>query len=80
MKPIKFKEANRTLVGYKCKNLPTFTDGRQSLSLWKMTFRERLSALIFGKVWLSVLSGKTQPPVWIDACKTVFEKGDRNES
>lgn len=31
-----------------------------------------------GKVWLSVLSGHTQPPVWLDCTKTVFlptEKG-----
>jgi len=43
--------------------LPTWSDGEQSVSSWKLSFRERLSALIFGRVWLSVLSGRSQPPV-----------------
>ena len=37
-----------------------------------MTFRERLNALFFGRVWLSVMCGSTQPPVWISTDKTVF--------
>lgn len=78
MKPIKFKEANKKLL--KPKNMTdeergdlwVYTDGEQCLSCWKMTLKQRISALIYGRVWLSVLSGKSQPPVWIDSTKTVF--------
>ena len=38
----------------------------------KLNWKQRFSALIFGKVWLSVLSGQTQPPVWLDCTKSVF--------
>lgn len=79
MKPIRFKEANCTLIGDGCDDLPTFTDGEQSLSLWGMTWKERLLVLLYGRVWLPVRSGETQPPVWISASKTVFEKEDRGE-
>jgi hypothetical protein len=80
MKPIDFKESNVTLVGPKaltdleCENLKVYTDGKQCISLWKPSLRERLSILIYGNVWLSVWGGKTQPPIWMDATKTVFNK------
>ncbi len=48
-------------------DLPVFTNGEQCVSCWKMSWRERLSALLFGRVWLQVLSGETQPPVAIHA-------------
>lgn len=84
MKPIKFKEANKNLLkpqnmtDEECSSLWVYTDGKACISCWKMSFKQRLSALFFGRVWLSVLSGQTQPPVWLDCCKTVFyqtEKG-----
>ncbi len=80
MKPIKFKEANKNLLKPKgmtekeCGSLWVFSDGKQCISCWKMTWKQRLSALFFGKVWLSVSSGQTQPPVWADCTETVFEK------
>lgn len=81
MKPIKFREANKNLLRLKsvtdeeCSSLWVYTDGQQCISCWKMGFKQRLSALFFGIVWLSVLSGQTQPPVWVDCAKTVFESG-----
>ena len=78
MKPIKFKEANKNLLkpenmtDEECSSLWVYTDGEQCISCWKLSFKQRLSALIFGRVWLSVLSGQTQPPVWVDCKKTVF--------
>jgi len=39
-----------------------------------MSWRERFSALFFGKVWLSVYSGQTQPPVWLMATKEIFKE------
>lgn len=78
MKAIKFKEANKNLLRppnmteEECKNLWVYTDGKQCISCWKMSFLQRLSALFFGRVWLSVLGGYTQPPVWLYCAKTVF--------
>jgi len=74
MKPIIFKDTNQvyrrhafrplTLVGKEeVKDLPAFTDGQFCVSCWKMSLREKLSALLFGRIWLSVFSGSTQPPV-----------------
>lgn len=80
MKPSDFVESNVTLVGPKAlsdleyENLKVFTDGKQCISLWRPSFKERISILIFGNVWLSVWGGRTQPPIWIDATKSVFEK------
>ena len=45
----------------------------QCISCWKLSWRQRIAALVHGRVWLSVLSGYTQPPVWMDCSKTVFE-------
>lgn len=80
VKPIKFEEANKNLLkpssmtDEECSSLWVYSDGEQCISCWKLGWKERLAALLFGKVWLSVLSGSTQPPVWIDSCKTVFER------
>ncbi|RPJ28026.1 MAG: hypothetical protein EHM33_05970 [Chloroflexi bacterium] len=69
MEPKKFEQANKTLTkpsnmtDEECGSLPVFTDGKVCISLWKMTWRERFSALFFGKLWLFVHSGYTQPPV-----------------
>lgn len=73
MEPINFKEAN---VNYKPNkrmpkdsgDLPAFRDRGSVLSCWKMTWRERVSALVFGKIWLCVLGGG-QPGVWLKASK-----------
>ena len=80
MEPMKFLQANKNLlkpVGMtdeECGSLPVFTDGKECISLWKMTWRERLSALLFGKVWLWVISGQTQPPVALLATREIFKE------
>lgn len=80
MDPINFKQATKTLGPPKgmtkeeCGDLPVFTDGTQCISLWKMSWRERFSALFFGRIWLSVRSGQSQPPVWLMATKEIFEE------
>ena len=80
MKPIKFKAANKNLLkpqsmtDEECSSLWVYTDGEQCISCWKMNWKQRIMALIFGRVWLSVLSGQTQPPVWVDWDKTVFKQ------
>ncbi len=80
MKPIKFKEANRDLLKpegmteEECGSLPVFSDGTQCISCWKMSWKQRLNSLWYGRVWLGVASGETQPPVWIQCYRTAFEK------
>lgn len=80
MKPIKFEEANRQLqkpssmTDEECKPLWVYTNGEECISCWKMSFKQRLLALIYGKVWLSVYSGYSQPPVWLYCGNTVFVK------
>ena len=82
VEPIKFREANKNLLkpngmtDEECGSLWVYSDGEQCISCWKLGWKERISALLFGNIWLSVLSGQTQPPVWIDSRKTVFEKGN----
>ena len=84
MIPMKFEEANRCLTkpadmtDEECGSLWVYSDGHDCVSCWKLTFRERISVLLFGRVWLGILTGYTQPPVWLDARRTVFEKdGDQ---
>ena len=80
MKPIKFERANKNLLkpanmtDEECSSLWVYTDGNQCVSCWKMTWKQRIKALLYGRIWLSVLSGETQPPVWIDCEKTVFSE------
>ncbi|MDR3133004.1 MAG: hypothetical protein LBU42_03150 [Prevotellaceae bacterium] len=80
MKPIKFKEQNRVLIKPKsmtdeqCGSLPVHAENGVCTSCWAMTFKERLNALLFGKIWISVLTGtSTQPPISIDCKKTIFK-------
>ena len=74
MKPINFKLSNKVLQpsGQEYSEningvdpLPIWTDGEQCVSCWRPSWRERLSILLFGKVWLGILSGSTQYPVWV---------------
>lgn len=83
MKAIKFKQANKCLgkppsmTDAECHSLWVYTDGKQCISCWKLSWKHRLKALLFGRVWVSVLSGTTQPPIWVDCDKTVFEGGTK---
>ncbi len=77
MTPIPFAEANTTLLAPPgmpdCEDLPCYRGEGMVVSLWQLTWRERFIALLFGVVWLRV-NGDTQPPLAIDAMKTVFTK------
>ena len=80
MNPTTFKEKNRTLTrpvdmtDEQCSSLDVYTDGETCVSSWRMTLRERLSALIFGRCWIGVRSGQTQPPIWIMCSRSAFVK------
>jgi len=81
--PILFPEANaslgpprNTVYDYNVKSvepLPVWRDEWQCTSLWRPTLRERLSILIFGRIWLTVLSSPTQPPVSLMGSRTYFK-------
>jgi len=80
MKPIQFKESNITLqkpesmTDEECQPLPIFRDGKQCISCWRPTWKEVFSILFYRKIWLSVHSGNTQPPVWLLGEKTAFNE------
>ncbi len=86
MRPAKFKQANRTLSppsgqAYSdnvdgVNALHVWADGEQCVSLWQMSWRERLAALFYGRVWVAVLSGETQPPIYAEASKSYFADGE----
>lgn len=71
MKPTTFPQAIKTLmppsgVANHVKQMPVYTNGETVVSRWKPTFADRLRILFGAPVWLGVLSGDTQPPVWLD--------------
>ena len=81
MKPVDFKESTITLTrpdaisDLECDSLKAWTDGQQCISLWKPSFKERIvDSDIWPRVALSVWGGNTQPPIWIDAQYTVFQR------
>lgn len=83
MKPINFKYANKILgkpqgmSDEECGDLPIRSNGETCISCWSPSLKERLSILLFGKVWLWVYSGSTQPPVALLGARDIFreEKG-----
>ena len=78
MKPVKFPQATTELKKpvsmseEECAPLWVFQDGQQCISCWRLSFWERVKFLLHGRIWLGILSGQTQPPVWLSAEKTVF--------
>lgn len=76
MKPIPFPEANSKLLAGgipNCDDLPVFKDGKQIVSKWRMTWRERLSALFFGRAFVYVMAAQTSPPVAVTVARQVFD-------
>ena len=58
MKPIEFPE--QTMVWAKDQPpylpLPAYNDDRETISLWALTWRERIRALFTGRLWLRQLN------------------------
>lgn len=79
MKPINFDKANRVLnkpdgwTDEECKPLPVWTDHRRCVSCWELSWKDRIKAVLYGRVWLSVSSGSTQPPVLLQCEKEVLQ-------
>ena len=72
--PINWPENAPDNVG-DCGDLPVWTDGEQCVSLWRPSLRERLSILLFGKVWLIVIG--RQPPVSLVGCKEYLRQREK---
>ena len=73
MKPIKTKTTNCILKGHGVgvEDLPVtkinYTDGIKAVeSCWKMNFKERLAALLTGRIYFVCL-GETHPPIYLAA-------------
>jgi len=74
-KPINFQESNITLKPARPQDgeLPIYLDNGNSLSCWKLSFNERIKALLFGRIWVCLMThGKNQPAMWIHSGRTAF--------
>lgn len=83
MRPVKFKEATielkkpLSMTNDECGSLFVHQSAKgECISLWTVPLWQRVKFLFHGKLWLGVLSGKAQPPVWLDMTQTVFIKED----
>lgn len=83
MKPHHFKESNKVLgkpesmTDEECSSLHVLNENNQCISKWKAPFWDRVKFLFHGTVWLGILSGSTQPPVWLDCKKSIFIKSNK---
>jgi len=74
MKPIPFPEQTKILAkpdsmtDEQCSAMPVWNgDGNTCISCWQGGWRERLRFLFTGRMYAGVLSGQTQPPIWLSA-------------
>lgn len=73
MRPIKFEESNKTLTARDpIEALPVYDSGEVIMSCWKMNFKERIKALIHGRIWLQILADQTHEPVSLLCDKSGF--------
>ena len=54
MKPIEFKQANRRIAESQDEylTLPAFVNETETISLWRLDWKERMRILFSGKLWL----------------------------
>lgn len=79
MFPIKFKEQNGTKLRSKPSHvdLPVYVNDKKSISCWKVSLKERISILLFGRVWVYIFcEGKLHPPIGVLGKRTCFRKED----
>ena len=79
MTPTTFDGSNATLAAPadmpECNPLPIEHHADGMLSCWRMTWHERIAALLFGRVWLNVAAGRGHPPVWLRCERDVHRDG-----
>lgn len=61
---INFKEAKQTYTKEGCVDLPALCINGEIISLWTLTFKERLKVLFGKNIWLHIMGSK-QPPVYL---------------
>lgn len=80
--PIDFPEANFTFKGGPKEKYGTQNDVQdlrvwrtedQHASCWRLTWRERFSALFFGKAWLHVATSGPPPPIALNVVRKFFK-------
>jgi hypothetical protein len=80
VQPIDFPEKTKDLLkpegmtDPQCGSLPVWSDNAVCVSCWRPSLRERLSMLWFGKVWLHVHAGRTQPPIALEGKRQIFTR------
>ena len=84
MQPAAFPESNCTLTAppgsSDVSDLAVFRGDGMCISLWRPTWRERLSLLVHGRLWFYAI-GETHPPIALEAKRTAFSappNGDHN--
>lgn len=69
--PVEFDGSNMVLRAPEgaenVSDLPTFTNGMCSVSCWQLSKEEIAEVARTGRVFLSVFSGRSQPPVFVGA-------------
>lgn len=83
MKPIEFKEQSKVLgkpesmTDEECSSLPVYSDGAQCVSCWKLSDEEIKLISETGCMYVGVLSGSTQPPIWLTVESPFVRKSDK---
>ena len=68
---VEFSGANRRLLApegmddLSCRTLPIFSNGRSCVSCWELSEDEVAEVVQTKRIFLSVMSGQTQPPVYV---------------
>lgn len=77
MKAIEFKNQNKILTdpGDDLPELPVWINSEMVISRWQLSWIERLQLLIFGKLWMAVITDQqTQPPILLRTETNIFGK------
>ena len=80
--PVEFPEQNGTLgkpanmTDEECSSLPVYRDGHQCISCWRLTPEEMAEIQKTHCVFIGVLSGESQPPIWVKAASPVKEEAE----
>lgn len=78
-RPVKFNGANKELVAPKgiddlsCSSLPIFNNGINCVSCWELNDAEVEEIIKTKRIYVSIWSGKTQPPIYIGSEETTRE-------
>jgi len=88
MKPVRFEGHDVVLGAPKgwdvekegeCGGLPIMREGGACISCWKLDDKERAAIAAGAHVYLAVISGETQPAVWLSVGRSAVRGGDDAE-